>query len=60
MREPPDLEIVNRTLSEVVRKQEIDIVVLRQALLVAAGALKVAGYHLSAEAAMQAWEQTKS
>ena len=60
MREPPDLEIVNRTLSEVVRKQEIDIVLLRQALLVAAGALKVAGYHTSAEVAMQAWEQTKS
>lgn len=58
MREPPDLEVVNRTLGEVVRKQEQDIILLRQAVLVAAGALRVAGYHTSAEAVMRAWEQT--
>ena len=53
-----DLEVVNRTLGEVVRKQEKDIILLRQACLVAASALKLAGYHTSAEAVMRAWEQT--
>lgn len=60
MREPPDLEIVNRTLGEVVRKQEQQIKLLRDAILAAAGALKVAGYHASAETVMQAWKETTS
>ena len=58
MTQPADLEVVNRTLGEVVRKQEQDIKLLRGAILVAAGALKVAGYHTSAEVAMMAWKET--
>jgi hypothetical protein len=55
-----DLEVVNRTLGEVVRKQEQEIKLLRGAILVAAGALKVAGYHTSAEVVMKAWKETTS
>lgn len=52
-----DLETVNRTLGEVVRKQEEEIKELRATLLVAAGALKVAGYHESAERCMDTWRK---
>lgn len=52
------VEVTNRKLGDIMLMQEGEIRELRQALLVAAGALKVAGYHTSAEAAMQAWKDT--
>lgn len=58
MRQPPDLEIVNRTLGESLRKSEEDVKKLRAALLTAANSLSLAGYHASAEAAMQVWKDT--
>lgn len=58
MRQPPDLEVVNRTLGESLRKSEEDVKKLRAALLTAANSLSLAGYHASAEAAMQAWKDT--
>ena len=58
MREPPDLEIVNRTLGEALRKSEADVKKLREALLLTAGALSVAGYHYSATRAMDVWKET--
>ena len=60
MRQPPDLEIVNRTLGESLRKSEADVIKLRAALLNAANSLSLAGYHASAEQAMQAWKETVS
>ena len=48
MREPPDLEIVNRTLSVLVQKQERELRTLRLALLNAADLLDLAGYRQSA------------
>lgn len=60
MRQPPDLEIVNRTLGESLRKSEADVVKLRAALLTAANGLALAGYHTSAAQAMQAWKETTS
>jgi hypothetical protein len=55
--EAADLKVVNRTLGEVVRKQEKEIKELRATLLVAAGALKIAGYHESAERCMDTWRK---
>lgn len=58
MREPPDLEIVNRTLGEALRKSEADVKKLRDALLVTARALSLAGFHTSAELAYETWKET--
>jgi hypothetical protein len=55
-----DLQIVNRTLGESVRKAEADVRRLREAILMAAGALKIAGYHDSAERCMAVWKETAS
>lgn len=52
-----NLVVVNRTLGEVVRKQEEEIKLLRATLLVAAGALKIAGYHETAERCMDTWRR---
>ena len=55
--EEADLETVNRALGAMLRKQEEEIKELRATLLVAAGALKVAGYHESAERCMDTWRK---
>lgn len=60
MRQPPDLEIVNRTLGESLRKSEEDVKKLRAALLSAANSLSLAGYHTSAAIAMDTWKETAS
>ena len=52
-----DLDIVNRALEAILRKQEEEIKELRATLLVAAGALKIAGYHESAERCMDTWRK---
>lgn len=57
MRQPPDLEVVNRTLGQSLRKAEEDVKKLRAALLAAAQNLERAGYHTSAEQAMAAWTE---
>ncbi len=54
MRQPPDLEIVNRTLSVTVQKQQREIATLRSALLNAAEILDRAGYHQTAALARDA------
>lgn len=53
----PDLEVVNRALGEVVRKQTEEIKLLRATLLVAAGVLRVAGYHKTSEQCMDVWKE---
>lgn len=53
MREP-DLEIVNRTLSVTIQKQEKEIARLRRELLTAADNLKIAGWHRASEMARDA------
>ena len=52
-----DLDTVSRALGAILRKQEEEIKELRATLLVAAGALKVAGYHESAERCMDTWRK---
>lgn len=54
-----DLEVVNRALGEALRKAEADVRKLRETILMAAGALKIAGYHDSAEKCMTAWKETE-
>jgi hypothetical protein len=58
VREPPNLDVVNRVLGESLRKSEEAVKKLRGELLIAAGALQVAGYHTSAERAYRTWEET--
>lgn len=60
MREPPNLEIINRALGQSLRKSEDDVNKLRQALSLAASALYLAGYHQSADNAMEVWKETAS
>ena len=60
MTEQPDLEIVNRTLVAILRKQEEEIRELRETLLLAAGALRIAGYHDTAQKCTQTWKETTS
>ncbi len=55
-----NLETVNRALSAALRKSEEDVKKLREIVLVAAGALRVAGYHTSAEMCMETWKETTS
>ncbi len=54
-----NLETVNRALSAALRKSEEDVKKLREIILMAAGALRVAGYHTSAENCMDAWKETE-
>jgi len=59
LREPPDLEIVNRTLGEAVRKAEADVRMLRNGLAMIIGVLKVAGYHSMADKAWKILKETE-
>jgi uncharacterized protein YllA (UPF0747 family) len=54
MREPPDLEIVNRTLSVTLQKSLQENAMLRRALLDAAEKLEKAGWRQSADLARDA------
>lgn len=60
MTEQPDLEVVNRTLGEVVRKQEQQIIDLRQAILLSIGTLRIAGYHTLSDKMYELWQETAS
>ena len=53
------LQVVNRVLSKQLQKSEKDVKKLRGIILMAAGALRVAGYHTSAENCMDAWKETE-
>jgi len=54
------LQVVNRVLSKQLQKSEKDVKKLREIVLIAAGALRVAGYHNSADSCMDAWKETAS
>ena len=53
-----NLEVVNSALGKSLRKSEETVKMLRRELLIAAGALQVAGYHTTAERAYRIWEET--
>ena len=58
MREPPDLEIVNRTLGEALRKSEADVKKLREALLKASSIFRFLGHHTTSDEMHQTWKET--
>ena len=53
------LQVVNRVISKHLQKSEKDVKKLREIVLMAAGALRVAGYHTSAEMCMETWKETQ-
>ena len=53
------LQTVNRVLSKQLQKSEEDVKKLRTAVLKAASALSLAGYHTSADDLYEVWNETK-